>query len=174
MGDEPDPRSATATSLIASLREAASFQDGSDLVLRTVCVDLGWDVGILWTRAGPTDNAVRFAGSWHAPGVDECELERLSARSTFPPGVGLPGRVFASREPAWIPDAQLDHSFPRKMAAIESGIHAAFAIPIMDGRMPLGIVEFFSHEVRPLDMDLLRMLAPVGDELGRILQQQAG
>ena len=136
MRESVDRYSAAATSLAGLLRDARSFDEGAAGVLRTVCVDLGWDLGIVWRKGDEGDNVLRFAGSWHGPGVDECELERLSSRSAFPPGVGLPGRVLASREPAWIPDVQMDHAFPRRMAAAEDDAHAGFALPIMSGPHP--------------------------------------
>src|SRR5262249_3383561 len=46
------------------------------------------------------------------------------------------------------------------------GLHGAFGCPILLGREPLGVIEFFSHEVRRPDEDLLEMMATIGSQVG--------
>ena len=58
------------------------------------------------------------------------QFAALSSQITFPAGVGLPGRVFASGEPFWISDVVKDTNFPRARAAEQLGLHGAFAFPV--------------------------------------------
>src|SRR5262249_11849221 len=82
------------------------------------------------------------------------------------PGVGLPGRVWASGQPAWIPDVVVDTNFPRAAAADRVGLHAAFGLPILRGADVVGAMEFFSGQIREPDAALLETMMAVGGQVG--------
>jgi hypothetical protein len=86
---------------------------------------------------------------------------------TFPSGIGLPGRVWESRKPSWIHDILLDTNFPRLSVASSSGLHGAFAFPILLAEEVTGVMEFFSRDVRPPDEDLLKMMYSLGSQIGQ-------
>jgi PAS domain S-box-containing protein len=65
-----------------------------------------------------------------------------------------------------------DPNFPRAQTAAKAGLHAAFAFPIKIGDEVAGVIEFFSREVRPLDPELLDMMADVGIKIGQFLDRQ--
>ena len=94
-----------------------------------------------------------------------------SRRLTFEPGVGLPGRVWAAGEPAWIPDVTKDSNFPRLPAAAAAGLHAGVGFPIRLAGQVLGVMEFFSEELRGPDEHLLRSMAVIGSELGQLMER---
>ena len=96
----------------------------------------------------------------------------LCRRTTFAPGVGLPGRVWASGQPAWIRDVVPDANFPRARAAAREGLHGAFGFPIVVGSDILGVVEAFSGEIQQPDEDLLQMLAAVGSQIGQFIKRK--
>jgi PAS domain S-box-containing protein len=91
---------------------------------------------------------------------------------TFMPGIGLPGRVWSSREPAYIPDVVQDSNFPRARIAVSEGLHAAFAFPILLGSEVVGVMDFFSQEIRQPDQDLLDMMATIGSQIGQFLERK--
>ncbi len=86
--------------------------------------------------------------------------------------MGLPGRVWASGEPAWIPDVVDDANFPRAAIAQREGLHGAFALPILTRRQVIGVMEFFSREIREPDEGLLRMLTQVGAHIGQFMERK--
>ncbi len=89
-----------------------------------------------------------------------------AARRRFTRGVGLPGRVWESRQPAWIPDVAGDPNFPRAAAANRVGLHGAFALPILRGGDVLGVMEFFSRDIRQPDAALLDTMMTAGAQIG--------
>ena len=163
-----DRYSAIRSALARDLEEATSLTGAASKILETVGEGLGWDIACVW-RLDPPARVLRFVLSWHKPGAGESELERMSAREVFSPGVGLPGRVLSTGEPAWISDVQTDRSFPRVSAAAVEGIRGAFAVPVLSGREFLGVIEFFSHHVRERDDELLRMMATIGSRLAPLM-----
>jgi hypothetical protein len=49
----------------------------------------------------------------------------------FDRGVGLPGRVWAIGQPAWIQDVRSDSNFPRAKVAAREGLRTALGFPVM-------------------------------------------
>jgi PAS domain S-box-containing protein len=87
-------------------------------------------------------------------------------------GIGLPGRVWASQEPAWIPDVALDPNFPRASVAERAGLHAAFAMPIRQGATVLGVMEFFSRDIVEPTSGLLAMMTTVCSQIALYVQRK--
>src|SRR5690348_891717 len=70
---------------------------------------------------------------------------------SFGRGEGLPGRVWAAAEPAWIVDVTHDTNFPRAREAARSGLASGFAFPMRSPRGVLGAIEFFTATTRKPD-----------------------
>ena len=158
----------TVTQMLA---EAATLEEVTPKILQTVCEFLLWDLGALWTldrEAG----VLRCVEVWHKESVEVPQFETSSRESTFMPGIGLPGRVWSSHEPAYIPDVVHDANFPRASIAAREGLHAAFAFPIMLGGDVLGVMEFFSHEIRQPEQELLNMMATLGSQIGQFIERK--
>ena len=83
----------------------------------------------------------------------------------------MPGRVWTTRKATWVPDVAADSNFPRAPIAAREGLHGAFAAPILRGADVLGVIEFFSDEVREPDADLLETIATVGSQIGQFLER---
>ena len=48
-------------------------------------------------------------------------------------------------------------------------MHAAFGFPILLGGEVLGVMEFFSHEIREPEQELLDMMGTIGSQIGRLV-----
>jgi len=153
------------------LAEAATIDEGIPRILETICQTLSWDHGAVWILdAGATK--LRCLYMWCRPGTQLAEFEQKSRSTTFARGVGLPGRVWASGEPVWIADVARDSNFPRASVAAHCGLHGAFGFPILLGGEILGVLEFFSSEIREPDADLLRAMSTIGGQIGHFLDRR--
>jgi PAS domain S-box-containing protein len=153
------------------LAKAATLQEATPKILQAVCECLVWDVGALWSIDREAA-VLRCVEVWHKESVEVLEFEATSRESTFVPGIGLPGRVWFSREPIYIPDVVRDANFPRAPIAGREVLHAAFGFPILLGGDVLGVMEFFSHEIRQPDQDLLAMMATIGSQIGQFIERK--
>ena len=113
------------------LAESARLAEATPRILEAICTSLGWEHGALW-RVDPQTGVLRCVALWPAD-ADVTAFGALTRSTTFAPGVGLPGRVWESRHPAFITDVLQDSNFPRAAAAAQSGLHAAFGFPIVLG-----------------------------------------
>jgi PAS domain S-box-containing protein len=153
------------------LAEAVTIEEATPRILWAMGECLGWDVGVLW-RVDPEVEALRCIELWHKASIEVPEFERVSREFTFAPGLGLPGRVWSSLEPEYVPDVVLDENFPRGPIAEREGLHAAFGLPILLGGEALGVIEFFSREIRQPDQELLNVLATVGSQIGQFIERR--
>jgi len=153
------------------LAEAATIEEASPRILRAMGECLGWDVGALW-RVDREAEALRCVELWHKASIEVPEFERVSREFTFVPGLGLPGRVWSSLEPEYIPDVVSDENFPRGSIAEREGLHSAFGFPILLGGDVLGVIEFFSREIRQPDQELLNMLAAIGSQISHFIERK--
>src|SRR5258708_4080487 len=153
------------------LAEAATIEEATPRILWAMGECLGWDVGALW-RVDREAGALRCVELWHKASIEVPEFERVSRELTFVPGLGLPGRVWSSLEPEYIPDVVPDENFPRGPIAERDGRHAACGFPILLGGEVLGVIEFFSREIRQPDQELLNMLATIGSQIGQFIERK--
>jgi PAS domain S-box-containing protein len=138
--------------------------------LEAVGRSLGWELGAVW-EVGPDDRRLRCVCTWHA-GDGAPEFEALSERLTLGAGEGLPGRLLVAGRPGWIADAPDDRNFPRADAARRAGLHAAFGFPLLSPRGVVGVMEFFSRDVREPDERLLESMAVLGSQDGQFVARR--
>ena len=139
-------------------------------VLEVIGDSLGWELGAVW-EVGVDDEVLRCVRTWHA-GEGVSDFEALSEQITLRPGEGLPGRVVATGEPAWIMDTPDDANFPRAAVARRSGLHAAFGFPLHSPRGVVGVMEFFSRELREPDARLLQSMRALGSQIGQFVARR--
>jgi PAS domain S-box-containing protein len=153
------------------LAEAATLGDAAPRLLQAICESLGWDVGAIWIvdRAA---NQLRCVDVWHAPTGEFSSFETITRDMAFSPGVGMPGRVWSSGKPAWIPNVVEDPNFPRAPYAIRDGIHASCGFPIESRNEVIGVIEFFSREKRSPDAELMKALEDLGSRIGQFIQRK--
>ena len=135
--------------LFYSLASIAASQASNDEILHRclniVCEYVRWPVGHLYVEASDGTGELAPTAIWHLDNPKKFEAFRtVTERTRFASGVGLPGRVLSSGEPAWIPDVQRDKNFPRNKLAKDIGVRAAFGFPIKTGSKTVAVLEFFS------------------------------
>jgi len=165
-----EARKATQLAVTEVLARATSLEGSFRQILETTCRGLGWCLGALW-RVDREANVLRCADVWDGSGPPSGEFAAVSRRTSLSPGVGLPGRVWTSLEGAWIADLAEDANFPRKEAALQSGLRSAFAFPVTFGRECLGVLEFFSDVPREPDPELLAGFLGVGSQMGQFMER---
>ena len=174
MGDPENARQRSGNgatvgpAVVRILAESPTLNEATSSLLAEIGEALGWAMGAIW-EVDQTRQVLRCVDTWQAPGIDTSEFDALTRSISFAPGVGLPGRVWADGEPAWITDVAGDANFQRARAAADAGLHGAFAFPLRLAGRVLGVIEFFSGQPQEADSRLLEELVSTGSqiEIGR-------
>lgn len=158
-------------SVALAVSEAHDLRSGLDLVLQRVCGVTGWSCGEAWTpsRDGA---ALECAAAWCISNEALDNFRSHTEAFTFAPGVGLPGRVWSSKQPAWVRDVTQDTNFPRAPYAKEAGLRAGVGIPVLAGDDVVAVIGFFMLEAREEDERLVRLISAVAVEMGALLQRK--
>ena len=154
-----------------ALAESGRLAEATPRILEAICTTLGWEHGALWQVDRHADR-LRCVEIWRPSASAFDEFEASSRTMTFEKGIGLPGRVWASGRPEFIHDVVHDSNFPRAPIAAREGLHAAFGFPISIGNDLVGVMEFFSREIREPDTELLDMLGAIGSQIGQFIERR--
>ncbi len=151
--------------------EAESVRELAGGILRAVCENLHWKMGSYW-GVDRDAGVLRCVESWHGDAATLSEFNDCTAEHVFRRGDGLPGRVWARGEPAWIADVRADDNFPRAALAEREGLRAGFGFPVSSGAEVVGVMEFFSDEVRAPDAELDALMSSLGSQLGQFAERK--
>ena len=152
------------------LAEASSVQGAAGNILEAVCENLRWEMGAFWwldREAG----VLRCQEIRQQSAHEAAEFTALTREITFARGVGLPGQIWEKGEPAWYADLTLESGFPRASLAAKEGLRAAFGFPVSLGPEVLGVMEFFSREVRTSEPELRALMNTIGSQFGQFIER---
>ncbi len=144
-----------------------------DLVnaLQVICYHTGWPVGHLYLKNDEKD-ILTPTKIWYLKDPEQFEsFKKVTESTSFKVGEGLPGRVLVSGSAEWIIDVTKDKNFPRARLAVEIGVRAGFAFPILIDTKVMAVMEFFSVEALEPDPRLLQVMESVGFLLGRVFER---
>ncbi len=160
-------------SITQAINAADSFQSTLEAVLSEVCEATGWDYGEAWL-SHPDGTVLECNPAWYSATDALTRFRLVSEQTTFPPGVGLPGRVWLSRQPEWIEDlwTRPDTVFFRADAAQEAGLKAGLGIPITANGEVLAVLVFSVSEPREEDRRLVELISAVAQQLGGLFQRK--
>jgi PAS domain S-box-containing protein len=147
--------------------EVASARDLSlalEVVIRRVCEKTGWALGQAWVP-NQDGTLLDCSSAWFSDEGDSHDFRIASESLHFKPGIGLPGRVWKSKQPVWVEDVTNDPNFPRSAAARTTGLKTGVGIPILSGDQVIAVLEFFMRESRNQNERMLNVIASVAGQL---------
>jgi serine phosphatase RsbU (regulator of sigma subunit) len=153
------------------LAVSSSLDDAAPAILRAMCESLDWDVGILWA-VDRSANVLRCVEVWHSPEAEVTAFEQDTRQRTYPPGAGLPGRVWAGEALAWVPDLAAEANLPRAPRPAGAGLHGAVGFPVRNGVEFLGVMEFLSRGIRQPHDELIQMMASIGSQISQFIERR--
>jgi signal transduction histidine kinase len=137
--------------------------------LEFLCATDRWDAAALWRIDG---NALHPDVVWLGSDESRGKLGPRISSLVFAKGEGTPGRAWASREVVWIADMLEESSVGRAELAAAAGLHSVVATPLVDADRVTGVLELFTHAIRPINEPTRRMLARTGVALARLIERR--
>lgn len=149
---------------------ATDLSSALEVVIRRVCEKTRWALGQAWLP-NLQETVLECGPAWLS-GPDLTQFRATSKTAQFKPGIGLPGRVWESKQPAWIEDVRHDRNFPRLPAAAATGLQTAVGIPIISGEKVIAVIEFFMRESRVESEHLVNVITSVATQLNLVMERK--
>ncbi|MFC4062589.1 ATP-binding protein [Planomonospora corallina] len=148
-----------------------NLEEASRVAMSAVCEVTGWPLGHLAVPAADGEAFVS-AGVWVGPIEDFPVLAEIAATTRFTPGTGVIGQVVATGQPVWSHDLTADPLASSVLRGRDPGVRAAFAFPVIAVDGVTAVLQFFSAQAIGRDEPLLRVMAAIGYQLGRVADRR--
>ena len=159
-------------SMTQEIFASEDFISALKVALEKVCEATGWNFGEAWIPRRDS-TALECSPAWYSNSDRLEPFRRFSEKFVFEPGIGLPGRVWLSKQPEWQRDVSVmsDKTYLRAHIALESGLKAALGIPIIADNNVLAVLVFYMFEAKEQDQRLIELIS-ASTELGLILRRK--
>ncbi|MEA2465050.1 MAG: hypothetical protein QOJ98_2797 [Acidobacteriota bacterium] len=157
---------------LALLHLFASSDPLDELLTKTLeflCATDHWDAATLWRIHG---DELRPGAMWFESAAAREKLAPRLAGLVLHRGEGPPGRAWDAGEVVWIADMLDESTRGRAALAAAAGLHSVIAAPLVDEQRIVGVLELFTHSIRPINEPTRRMLARTGAALGRLIERR--
>ena len=151
---------------------AESVNEAMRITLLLIAKYTGWPVGHIYLWSDDAELLIP-SGIWQVSDNNKFkEFMNVTDRTTFEPGIGLPGRVYASRKPHWIDSVAEDDNYPRARGMKNINIRSAFGFPVFAGNYVPAVFEFYSETTSSPNYEILEMAEQVSLQLGHVVERK--
>jgi PAS domain S-box-containing protein len=159
-------------SITRAIFESQDFYAALGVALQKVCEATGWDFGEAWVPMAD-GSALECSPAWYSKTQSLDPFRCASEKLTFPPNIGLPGRVWVSQHPEWRRNvsAESHEVYLRAQLARDVGLKSALGIPIIANEGVLAVLVFYMFESKDEDQRLIELIS-ASTELGLMIQRK--
>jgi diguanylate cyclase (GGDEF)-like protein/PAS domain S-box-containing protein len=152
--------------VVLAIDEAADLGTALEVTVQQVCEVTGWASGAAWTPL-PDGSALQLRRSWSRPDPRLQAFAQDRQAVELPPGVGLPGRAWASGEPSLATGVGANDASVR-----QAGLDVAVAVPVLAEREVVAVLELFNVAEGRDDRRVLSLVATVASQLGTVIERK--
>jgi len=160
-----------------AISESPDFHSALRVALQKICKFTGWSFGEAWIPCSNSQN-LSYSCSWYS-NQKLAEFSNASKKITFAADVGLPGRVWASKQPEWIEDVSIagNNIFLRASLAKQVGIKAGLGVPIVgftsgEATEVLAVLVFFMFDSCHEDKRQVELVRAIATGLATLMQRK--
>jgi PAS domain S-box-containing protein/diguanylate cyclase (GGDEF)-like protein len=144
--------------------EADTLEQAAQVVVREVGNHVSSDVSQVWVSPAALD-ADRPSAGWRLISSSHPTTHHVAEDFLAGPVVGLAGRVFSTRRPAWMPHISADDEG-------SGGLRSAFAFPVTVGSEVVAVLAFFSCAHMEPSGSFEDVVTGIAAQLGRLVERQ--
>lgn len=151
------------------VNSSATLGGAAPGVLGALAAFLDWPVAHLWARSEPSH-------WWHARDPELVAPIRSAAAGATLEGDAVAGQVLTTGGPLWVSDMWVDdlrliEGWARAASVSAARLRTVIAVPVIVGTQVEAVIELYAAGSRPLDREVLDLVAQVGHQLARAVER---
>jgi len=156
-----------------AISQSADFDRALADILRLLCNAIGWNFAEAWIPADD-GSVLEQSQTWYASDRNLDAFGSESNKFVFAPGVGVPGRIWMTKQMEWREDISncVNPVFLRAQIAAKSGLKACFGIPIRAQGEVLAVLVFYQRNQSTLERRIVELVNAVATQLGSHVQRK--
>ena len=156
-----------------ALAKSQDFEESISIMLRFCCEFINWDLAEAWIPS-IDEKFLTCSRSFYTNEPSLLDYRSQTLEIKFAPNIGLPGRIWSSKQSEWLQDISLEPEqvFLRNKIAAKAGIKAGFGVPVLLDEQVIAILIFFNKTPIPFQLRLMELIDALATQLGSILQRQ--
>jgi len=154
-----------------AVAEAPDVHAALAAALYRMCATAGCEGGQAWLPA-PAGDSLECSPAWFGVGPEIEEIRRVSRTLKPAPGVGLPGRVWQTKQPVWLNHFDPESQWPLAAALRDTGFVGAIGLPVLAAGQVVAVLEMFIGATdQPRDR-AEHALNAMAAQLGSVIQRE--
>ena len=156
-----------------AITEADNFQEAIAITLRKVCETVGWSFSEAWIP-DEQGNILQLSPSYYSSTDNLNSFREASLKFNFSSGVGVSGRVWATKKFEWIEEVaqQTETLVMRSKIAQAAGLRTALGVPIIADKEVIAVFVFFDFSARTENKGTVKLVSYVASQLGLIMERK--
>jgi len=160
-------RLAAHIEIARTLSDSDSLKDVTPKILREISTALGFEIAILWRV---DEDVLVCEEIWKSDELQAKEFVAKTRDVRLAPDVGLPGKVWTSKQPAWVSDIA-NHNLSITPIAAKENLNSAGCIPIKSKNEVLGVIELASRNKHIPDPMIEELMLAIGGQVGLFMER---
>ena len=158
-------------SITKILTESVTVSEVAAKIIRVFCFNLDWDVGDFWYI--DLETQLLF-----------CQISENQSLHKLSDSVNVESphncysinnflhRVLSEKRPILYQDLSSDQNLLESNSPNIISFKTGFGFPIINGEEKLGVITLFSHKIKQVEPDLLRIVATISHQIGQFIKRK--
>ena len=170
---QSEKRARLLENIAVASNKAENIEQALQVTLNDIAQYAQWPVGHVYVP--DTNNTVDLvsANIWYLADAEKFRpFVEIIQKIRFGPGMGLPGQVLNTKQPAWVADVTQADAPLWASPAKDAGLRGMLAFPIIAYNSVAAVLEFYSTRPVQPNTTRLQLLAQIGLHLGIVIERK--
>lgn len=151
--------------IIEQLSINQPYKETFEKVAEIICRELKWDASE-YLEVNSKEKLLKNIFFLNYSENKIAKFQKMSSEISHTVGLGLPGKVWETKDIVWVEDYARQKTFPRSRLAEEEEIRTSVGIPIVCHNTVFGVFDFFCKEIKNNNKYMENYLKSLGLLLG--------
>ena len=167
-------RQRVQSSISKILANSQNFIQAAPKILQVICENLDLMVGEIWIkeRENKAKEKLKCEVIWTKNPSQVSKLISITKKNNYEIEEDIVGNIWANNSFYWYNNYVQKSKSIRQDIAIEEGLQGGFGLPIQGDNTILAVMNFFFHNQKNIDENLVDLMLIIANQVGQFIQRK--